>query len=140
MTALEARLLLRFPLIGAETVARGRQSSIESIAVRMSFEQHRIAIAKKAVPPGDCVSIRSANRLYARKCRNEHQQCRFRQMKIGEQAIDDTEAESGRDEQARLAGERPYMAIGVGGRFQRSQRRRADYQNPSAASPCRSDG
>src|SRR5205809_227924 len=54
--------------------------------------------------------------------------------------FDDPEAESGGDEEARLASQGPNVAARVGCRFERAQRRRPDSQNTSAASARDRDG
>src|SRR5439155_4837013 len=121
-----------FRPIGAQKCRPWATLSIRRIAV-CPIDEHCIAVAEETVPLGDRMSISAANRFHSGERRHEHQQRRLRQMKIGEQAIDDAEAESGGDEEACLAGQGLHSAS-IGRRLERPQRRRPDSQNTSAAS------
>src|ERR1700674_3650472 len=66
---------------------------------RIALDEHRVAVAEKAVALTDRVRVRGANRHVAGKGGHQHHQRRPRQMEVGQQAVDDAKAESGGDEE-----------------------------------------
>ena len=67
------------------------------------------------------------------KSADQHQQCRARQVKIGEQAVDDPKLEAGSDKQRGLAIPRRKPTGPKCGRFECAQRCRADGDHGTAA-------
>ena len=62
-----------------------------------SGDEHCIAVTVKPEPAGYRFLIGFKHKLTAGKSGNQHEKCRFRQVKIGEQGIDNVETISGVD-------------------------------------------
>src|SRR5207245_6430808 len=67
--------------------------------VSLVSEQHGIAVAEETVALRNRVRIGSADLVVTGEGRHQHQQRRFRQMEIGDQARHRLEHVAGRDEQ-----------------------------------------
>src|SRR5205823_5727218 len=79
----------------------------------------------------DGVAVRAENAVLAGEGADQHQQRGARQVEVGEQPVDDPEAESRIDEQPGLAAQ----FAGLRGGFERAQRSRA-YGEHAAAAEC----
>src|SRR5437879_4774406 len=84
--------------------------------VYLVSEQHGIAVAEEAVALRNRVRIRGADLVVAGEGRHQHQQRRFRQVEIGDQARDSLERIAGRDEQ-RGVGAAGLQRTGLRGRL-----------------------
>src|SRR6185437_14397518 len=111
-----------------------------NLSIARAFEQHRIAVAHESVAMLDRVHVRASNRVMAAERAGEHQQRGSRQMEIRQQAIDDPEAITGRNEQRRFRRAGMNVACVIGGRLERPQARRADRNDASAARARGVDG
>ena len=67
-----------------------------------SFKKHGVAVAEEAIVVRYGMSIGGANSIAAGEGRDEHQQGRLRQVKVGDQPVDDAEPVSRRDEDGRF--------------------------------------
>ena len=99
---------------GASAPSPGRQFALTARRVMLPLalrvpprscarEQHRVAVAVEAVALGDRVCVGETNVVVPSEGRDEHQQCRFRHVEVGQESVDDAEAVARRDEQTRFA-------------------------------------
>src|SRR4051812_18899288 len=88
------------------------------------FGQHCVTVAVEAISMLDRVGVRAADVLSAGERGDEHEQCRFWKMEVGDQAVDDSKTIARGDEESRLAALR--FEAGSARGFERAQGRRAD--------------
>src|SRR6185436_12780726 len=77
-------------------------ASTSNFKLVLPLDQHRIAIAEEAVAVLDRMTVRDADILCAAERRYQHEQRRFREMEIGEQALDHPEPVARQDEKTGL--------------------------------------
>ena len=68
-----------------------------------SEDEHRVAVAVKAIARGDGLAIRGEDSIAAGECGDEHQQRGSRQMEVGNQTGYKAELMAGMNEEARLS-------------------------------------
>src|SRR6478752_6864776 len=83
---------------------RGKSPSAWACA---SLHEHAVAIGKEPVSLSDRVLIRLEHIFPPGKSRDQHEQCRFRKMEIGQQRAGHMEPEAGIDKDISLTGARP---------------------------------
>ena len=85
------------------------------------------------------MGVNPAHPVLSHQGRDQHQQRRFRQMKIGHQRIRHPEGVTGIDEDVGLALPGPHPPFGIGRTFDQAQRRGAHGNDPPARRPCAVD-
>jgi hypothetical protein len=73
-----------------------------------SVDKHRIAVTVKSEAPGDRFTIRFKDKFLPCERGNEHQERRFRQMKICDQSVDNFKT---------IAGVDKYISISAAGGY-----------------------
>jgi hypothetical protein len=71
--------------------------------LRASQDQHRVAVAVEVVSALDGCAIRGKDSLSTCECRDQHEQRRSRQMKVGDEPLDDAKAMTGVNEERRAS-------------------------------------
>src|SRR6188768_1504153 len=69
------------------------------LRIRNSHNQHRVAVAVKAIFVSDSLAIRGKDLLAASECRDQHQERRPRQMKVRNETLYHAKAMGGMNEQ-----------------------------------------
>ena len=120
------------PVRAAPSVASGET---ESGHLRAPEQQAGIAIGIEPVAGFDRMRIGALHQVETAKRRDQHEQCRARQMEIGQQRVDGTEPIARRNEERGLAGKRRERAVFARGAFQQPQRRGAHCDDAPALAP-----
>src|SRR5690606_42068440 len=108
-----------------------RYSSARSITMYGPVDQAVIAVGIAPVAFVHRVTVRTLHAVKPRECRDHHEQCRPRQMKVGEEEFGGPEAVPRRDEEIGLSGKRLELAVVARGRLDQSQRCGAHGDDPS---------
>ena len=95
----------------------------------MLEDQHRITVTVKPVPPCDGLGVGRLGQLDAADRTHQHEECRAREVKVGQQCVERAEGVSGPDEQIGLSLEGINRAICRGG-FESSDNGRPDGHDP----------
>src|SRR6516164_8574378 len=90
------------------------------MAVYLSEQQASVAIRVEAIIVRDRMVVSAAHHLEPAEGADQHEECRTRQVKIGQECIDGAKTITGYDEQCRLAGKR-QRAVGGCGAFKKPQ-------------------
>ena len=97
--------------------------------------QHGVAVAEEAVARAHRVRVGREHALAAGEGAHQHQQCRLRQVEVGEQRVNDLELKARRMKR-RVSPRRPraypLRAAGARGRLERPHHRRADRDDAPA--------
>src|SRR6185437_8768469 len=100
-------------------------------------QQAGIAVGIEAIAGGNRMRIGALHGLEPRERRDQHEQRRARQMKVGHEDIDRAETIAGRDEDRSLTLERRDGAVLARGALEEPQRGGADRNDPPAVGPRR---
>src|SRR6516164_4945360 len=109
------------PTRAAASVAISRNEKGRAMAVYLSEQQASVAIRVEAIIVRDRMVVSAAHHLEPAEGADQHEECRTRQVKIGQECIDGAKTITGYDEQCRLAGKRRQRAVGGCGAFKKPQ-------------------
>src|SRR5574343_1206090 len=90
------------PWFSVSVPRRAAPSVLRSSNCSGLFQKRLVAIAEAAVALGDRVGVGGTDVVVAGESRNQHEQRRFRQVEVGDQAVDNLEAVAGGDENVGL--------------------------------------
>src|SRR5215472_4323558 len=91
-----------------------------------ALDQAGVAVGEEPVAGGDRMGVGGLDPVEPGERGYQHQQSRARQVEIGQQHVDSAEAVAGHDEQARLAGKGPDLAVLKGSALDEAQARCPD--------------
>src|SRR5215471_13307881 len=100
---------------------KGRAMAVYLMAVYLMEQQASVAIRVEAIIVRDRMVVSAAHHLEPAEGADQHEECRTRQVKIGQECIDGAKTITGYDEQCRLAGKRRQRAVGGCGAFKKPQ-------------------
>src|SRR5690242_21262075 len=75
---------------------------LKSVITSRSENHHRVAVRVETIFRLDRRTVRAHRQIIARERRDEHDECRARQVEVGDQAVDDTKFRRRPKENARL--------------------------------------
>ena len=102
---------------------------------RCRGQQAGVPVRIKTISGLNCVRICGVHGLKSAEGRDEHEERRARQMKVGHERIDEAKAASGADENVCLARKRPKSPMLVSGALEDARRGRAHADDPASPLP-----